>query len=120
MAQPASIVDLLQAGMKAEGARQKAIASNIANIETPGYRRLDIKFEELLTKALKSPGRTTVNDIEPEVYRPRNTPVRSNGNDVNMEAEVGNLVKNSLRYTAYVRLMQKRFMQIEAAISLRM
>jgi flagellar basal body rod protein FlgB len=35
-----------------------------------------------------------------------------------MEMEVGNLVKNSLRYTAYVRLMQKRFTQIEKAISL--
>jgi len=120
MAQSVSIVDLLEAGMKAEGVRQKAIASNIANIETPGYRRLDIKFEELLTKALKSSGKTTVNDIEPEIFQPRNTPVRSNGNDVNMEIEVGNLVKNSLRYTAYVRLMQKKFAQIEAAISLRM
>jgi len=120
MAQSVNIVDLLQAGMKAEGARQKTIASNIANIETPGYRRVDIKFEELLTKALNSSGTATIDDIEPEVYQPRDTSVRSNGNDVNMEAEVGNLVKNSLRYTAYVRLMQKKFAQIEAAISLRM
>jgi len=119
MAQSVSIVDLLQAGLKAEGARQQTIASNIANIETPGYRRLDIKFEELLTKALKSPGSVTIHDVEPETYRPKNTPVRSNGNDVIMEAEVGNLVKNSLRHTAYVRLMQKRFRQIEAAISLK-
>ena len=119
MGQSVSIVDLLQAGMKAEGARQKAIASNIANIETPGYRRLDIKFEELLTEALESSGRTTISDIEPEIFQPQNTPVKSNGNDVNLEAEVGNLVKNSLRYTAYVRLMNKKFAQIEAAISLR-
>jgi len=120
MAQSISMVDLLEAGMKAEGARQKTIASNIANIETPGYRRLDIKFEELLTKALKSSGRKTISDIEPEIFQPQDTPVKSNGNDVNMEAEVGNLVKNSLRYTTYVRLMQKKFAQIEAAISLRM
>jgi len=119
MADSVSIVDLLQAGMKAEGLRQKAIASNMANIQTPGYRRIDVKFEEMLEKALESPGKASVSDIEPEVYQPLNTPVRSNGNDVNMEAEVGNLVKNSLRYTAYVRLMQKRFTQINAAISLR-
>jgi flagellar basal-body rod protein FlgB len=119
MAQSVSTVDLLEAGMKAEGARQKTIASNIANIETPGYRRFDVNFEQLLTEALKSSGRTAISDIEPELYQPQDTPVRDNGNDVNLEAEVGNLVKNSLRYTAYVRLMQKKFAQIEAAISIR-
>ncbi|UCD52092.1 MAG: flagellar basal body rod protein FlgB [Phycisphaerales bacterium] len=118
MAQSGNIVELLEAGMKAERLRQKTIASNLANIETPGYRRLDVKFEELLAKALKSPDAGDVNEIEPEIYRPLNTAVRSNGNDVDMETEVGNLVKNSLRYTAYVRLMQKRFTQIEKAISL--
>jgi flagellar basal-body rod protein FlgB len=119
MAQSANIVDLLQAGMRVEAVRQKTIASNIANIETPGYRRFDVKFEELLLKALKSPDRTPIGEIEPEIFQPRDTPIRANGNDVNMEAEVGKLVKNSLRYRAYVRLMQKKFAQIEAAISLR-
>jgi flagellar basal-body rod protein FlgB len=118
MAQSGNIVDLLEAGMKAERLRQKTIASNIANIETPGYRRLDVKFEELLAKAVKSPGSGAIDEIEAEIYEPLNTAVRSNGNDVDMEAEVGNLVKNSLRYTAYVRLMQNRFTQIERAINI--
>lgn len=118
MAQSGNIIDLLGAGMKAERLRQQTIASNIANIETPGYRRLDVKFDELLAKALKSPGSADLDEIEPEIYQPLDTAVRSNGNDVSMETEVGNLVKNSLRYTAYVRLMKKRFTQIETAISL--
>jgi flagellar basal-body rod protein FlgB len=117
MAQSGSIVDVLEAGMRAERVRQKTIASNIANIETPGYRRLDIKFEELLAKALESPGSVDVGDIEAEMHQPQNTPVKSNGNDVSLEAEVGNLVKNSLRYTAYTRIMRKKLDQIETAIS---
>ncbi|HPC94863.1 MAG TPA: flagellar basal body rod protein FlgB [Sedimentisphaerales bacterium] len=117
MTQSNNIVDLLEAGIKAEGLRQRTIASNMANIETPGYRRLDVRFDELLAKALKSSGAADLEKIEPEIYEPRNTAVRENGNDVSMEAEVGNLVKNSLRHTAYVRLMQKKFTQIEAAIS---
>jgi len=48
------ITDLLEAGIKAEGLRQKAIAGNMANLETPGYRRIDVKFEELLAKVLDS------------------------------------------------------------------
>jgi flagellar basal-body rod protein FlgB len=116
MAQSGSIVDLLEAGMRAEHLRQKTIASNIANIETPGYRRFDVKFQELLKKALASGGSPEIGDIEPEVYQPESTPIKSNGNDVNLEAEVGNLVKNSLRYTAYTRLMRKKFDQIETAL----
>ena len=118
MAQSGNMVALLEAGMRAEKLRQQTIASNIANIETPGYRRLDVKFDKLLAKALKSPDSPNLDEIEPEIYQPLDTTVRSNGNDVHMEAEVGNLVKNSLRYTTYVRLMQKRFRQIEGAISL--
>lgn len=118
MAQSGNIVDLLESGMRAERLRQQTIASNVANIETPGYRRLDVKFDEMLAKALKSPGSANLDEIEPEIYQPFDTPVRSNGNDVNLEAEVGNLVKNSLRYGAYVRIMRNRFTQIETAIKL--
>jgi flagellar basal-body rod protein FlgB len=50
------IVELLQAGLKAETMRQQAMANNVANIQTPGYRRLDVQFEKLLAKAIESGG----------------------------------------------------------------
>lgn len=114
-----SVTDLLQVGIRAEGLRQQAIASNIANIETPGYRRTDVKFEDLLAKALRSPGEVDLHEIEPETFQPGNTPVKSNGNDVDLDTEIGELVKNSLRHTAYVRLLRRRFTQIEEAINIR-
>ena len=119
MPEPGSMIDLLEAGIKAEGLRQKTIAGNIANIETPGYRRFDISFEETLAKALGSSGTLDPDELEPEIYQPMNTPLRSNGNDVNLETEIGELVKNSLRHTAYVRILRKKFSQIQAAIGLR-
>lgn len=119
MPQASSIIDLLEAGIRAEGLRQKSIASNIANLETPGYRRLDVKFEEMLARALDSSGAVDPDAFEPELYQPENTPIRSNGNDVNMEAEIGELLKNSLRHTTYIRLLQKKFSQIQAAITTR-
>lgn len=114
-----SMVDLLEVALKAESLRQKTIASNMANMETPGYRRLDVRFEELLDKALRSDGAADLEEIEPEIYLPKNTPVRANGNDVEMEAEVGELVKNSLRHTAYTRLLHKKLLQVETAINIR-
>jgi flagellar basal-body rod protein FlgB len=119
MAKTSNIVDFLQAGIRAEHLRQKAIASNIANIETPGYRRIDIKFEELLIKALDSSGTADVSEIEPQIYKPKQTPVKANGNDVTLEVEVGNMVKNSLRHKAYVRLLGKKYNQIDLAINIK-
>ena len=119
MAETGSIVDLLEAGIRAEGLRQKTIASNIANLETPGYRRVDVKFEELLDKALDSPGTVDLSEIEPQLHQPKQTPVKSNGNDVSLETEVGEMVKNTLRHKAYIRVLNKKYRQIELALNTR-
>jgi len=114
-----NIINILDAGIKAETLRQKAIANNVANAETPGYRRIDVKFEDLLTKHLSKNGEVDIRDIEPEIFQPKDTAVKSNGNDVNWQNEVGNMVKNSLRHKAYVRLLEKKYRQIELAIDVR-
>ena len=114
-----NIIDQLQAGIKAESLRQKAIASNVANIETPGYRRIDVRFEELLAEAIESGHLNDVMDIDPEFFQTMNTPVKSNGNDVSLENEVGQMVKNTLRHKAYIKLFRGRLSQIELAINTR-
>ena len=116
MASTDSIMDLLDAGMRAEGLRQKAVASNVANIETPGYRRVDVKFEQFLAKALQSSDSLDLDDVEPQLYQPRQTATKSNGNDVDLELEVGEMVKNSVRQKAFVRLLAKKYHQIDLAI----
>ena len=118
VAKTSNIVDLLDAGVRAESLRQKAIASNIANIETPGYRRIDVKFEELLNKALDSSGAVDLAEIKAQLHRPKQTPVKSNGNDVNLEAEVGEMVKNTLRHKVYIRLFNKKYSQMELAMNI--
>ncbi len=110
------IIDIIEAGIRAESLRQKAISNNIANLETPGYRRIDVKFEELLAKCLKSGDITDLSKIVPHFYRPEQTPVKSNGNDVNYEAEVGQMIKNTIRHKAFIRLLNKKYKQIELAI----
>ena len=117
MSKTNSIIALIEAGIKAESLRQKAIANNIANLETPGYRRIDVKFEELLAKSLDSSGSVDLSKLEPQIYRPKQTPVKSNGNDVSLESEVGAMIKNSLRYTLYIRLLNKKYRGIESAIN---
>ena len=105
--------------MRAESLRQKAIANNIANLETPGYRRIDVKFEELLAKILNVAGEADLHEVVPQIHQPKQTPVKSNGNDVNFESEVGQMVKNSLRYKAYIRLLNKKYKQLELAMDIK-
>ena len=114
-----SIVELIEAGLRAEALRQQAIANNVANLQTPGYRRLDVKFKRLLVKALESGGEFDIEEFEPEVYQPKNTAVKPNGNDVNLENEVGEMVKNSLRQKALIRLLNKKYSQIDQAVNSR-
>ena len=111
-----SIVDLINAGLQAENVRQKAIANNFANFETPGYRRLDVKFEEILAACSGSSDQVDLSLSEPEIYEVKQTPVKANGNDTSLEVEVGELIKNSLRHQAYIRLLSKKYNQIELAI----
>jgi flagellar basal-body rod protein FlgB len=117
MSKTSNILDLIEAGIRAESHRQRAVANNIANLETPEYRRIDVKFEELLAQALASSGNVELSEIQPQIYQPKQTPVKSNGNDVSLEVEIGEMVKNSLRYKTYIRLLNKKRRQIELAMN---
>ena len=115
MADDLSIMNYLEAGIRAEGARQSAIASNIANMKTPGYRRVDIKFREILANAIDN-GEKDVSALKPVLYKPKTTRVNDEGNDVAMDMEVGEMVKNSLMHKTYMLLLRKKYRQIESAI----
>ncbi len=114
-----SMVDLINAGIQVENFRQKAIASNFSNFETPGYRRVDVKFEELLDACSGKTDSGKLSGAEPEFYEPRSTLVKADGNDINKEVEVGEMIKNTLRHKAYIRLLNKKYAQIELAIGAR-
>lgn len=119
MADDGTIRSGLEAALRAERLRQSAIANNIANMNTPGYRRLDVSFEDLLNRALASEDPAEIRNLTAELFQPRNTPVDSRGNDVTLDNEVGEMVKNSLRYQTLIRLLRKKYSQIELAINSR-
>jgi len=119
MSEANNIIDLINAGVRAENIRQKAIASNFANLETPRYRRVDVKFKELLAACSGKSEFGEIDNAEPELYEPRDTPINADGNDLSLEGEVGHMIKNSLRHKTYVRLLNRKYAQIELAIGTR-
>ena len=114
-----NIVNVLEAGLRGSTLRQKVIANNIANLNTPGFRRHDVRFEETLAKVLDAPGARPEDlaGVEGEIYRPMNTPVDRKGNDVNVDVEVGELMKSVTRHKAYLRLLNKVYKQMELAMT---
>ncbi|HHT9126575.1 MAG TPA: flagellar basal body rod protein FlgB [Candidatus Brocadiia bacterium] len=110
---------LLEKVIDASVIRHKVIANNIANVNTPGYKRLDTSFETELKAALKGSGSSDISSIKPKVVVAKNTEKtsqRNDGNNVNIEEEVSELVKNALSYNVFVQLMSKKFAMLKSAI----
>jgi len=110
-------IDMLQAGLKATGMRGRALANNIANMHTSGYRRYEVEFEQLLARELARDEKVDLRKLAPKLYRPMNTPLNAEGNDVDIDHEVGQMVKNGAMYRTYMKMLGKMYQQIEAAIS---
>ena len=100
--------------------RHKAIAHNVANVNTPGYKRYEVRFEEKLNQALGwareiTLGRTHPKhlpaatwDLEPEVNREEFTTMRHDGNNVDIEREMVCLAQNSLDFDMALRQLGSR------------
>ena len=118
MIKDSTILNLLESGMRAEGLRQQTIANNIANLNTEGYRRSDINFEEILNKAIEKQEPIEAETLNPEIVQPLNTPLNEFDNDVSLDNEVGEMVKNTIRHRTYMLLLKKKYQQMETAIRL--
>ena len=115
MSEAPNILHLIEAGLRLEAAQRSSSARNLANVSTPGFRRCEADFEAFLAEAMAAePGR--LDAVEAELFEPRTTPVNGQGNDVDMDLEVGQLVKSSVRYRTFLRLLGTTYRQMELAI----
>ena len=111
-----NLLNYLQAGISAEAKRLSVTANNMANMNTDGYRKFEVKFDEAFAKLIEADEDVNPNDIEAELYQPKNTPLNAMGNDVNIHTEVGNLVKNTIRHKTFVRILAKKYEQYNLAM----
>lgn len=107
--------------LDASAARQKTIANNIANVETPGYKRRCVSFEEELKRVLdrKNPNqvREGLRSLTPTTEIDALSPSRADGNNVNIDVEISDLAKTSLKYRAAAVLLGGKTGMLRAAIS---
>jgi len=115
MADVGRIENLLQRALGAAELRQSVIAHNLANVETPGFRAKRVLFEELLAEASGNGASETTSDVAAQIVESV-ARAGSDGNNVSVEDQVGQLMKNSALFKTYTRILAKRYKQIEAAI----
>ncbi|QEH69616.1 flagellar basal body rod protein FlgB [Cellulosilyticum sp. WCF-2] len=100
-----SDIDLMNTAISATMLRKSIISENISNVDTPGYKRKDVRFETILEKEIKKGGTAGLNlkDIEPEIYTDyANSSYRLDGNNVDIDVEMAEEAKVSARYNALV------------------
>lgn len=98
--------------------RHRVIAHNIANLNTPGYKRSYVVFSEELLQAKKGLPLARTHDAHlpgrqkpagPAVKKELSTTSRSDGNNVDLDREMLDLVINQLRYNALVQQVAERY-----------
>lgn len=112
----------LKKGLDAGALRQRVAANNIANLNTPFFKKSTVSFEGLLKKAMgRAPvemvtshpahiGRTPLlAELKPEVKLNRATSMRQDGNNVDIDEEMTGLAANSIQYQAVARVLGERY-----------
>jgi flagellar basal-body rod protein FlgB len=117
--QPSS--ETLESYLRLTGAREKVISSNMANIDTPGYRTRDINFESELNRAMSDASFRTADDtgtiqMLPVVRQVQGLMERPDGNNVNLDRQGLEMAETQLRYQLAIQLLKRHFHQSLSAI----
>jgi len=107
-----STQQLLEAAMRGSWQRQTALTSNIANADTPGYKRQEVNFESELQSAMKGEPLEQV-EFQTEVQPEEDGP---NGASVSVDQESAKLAENGLDYQALTQVLGARNSILSAAI----
>ena len=105
------IAGSLEQYMTLVSARQKLVASNIANADTPGYKTKDIDFQSEFQNALSGGGESS-----PAVLEVSGLTVKNDGNNVNLDREARLLAENALRFSVASNLLRSQVKIVRMAI----
>lgn len=125
------ILNILEKGLDASSLRQKVLADNVANVDTPGFKRSDVNFQEVLGQALGEENNRTglplkrtspqhlpgSNEIAATgVVTEQNTSLRNDGNNVDIDREMANVAENGIYYNSVTRAISAEIALLRMAI----
>ncbi|MYL19186.1 flagellar basal body rod protein FlgB [Halobacillus litoralis] len=115
----------LHGALDYSAAKNRAVSSNIANADTPGYKAEGVAFKDILaektsfqTKITRA-GHIDFNaDADPSftTYKKHATSYHPNGNNVDIDKEMNELAKNQIQYQALVERMNGKFQSLQSVL----
>jgi len=113
----------LERALDGAAIRQKVITNNIANVDTPGYKRSDVSFQDQLKQSMRSGGSIPLSVTNPShmsssassptlpftVIQDTGSSFRNDGNNVDIERETVEMAKNDIYYNTAVQILNGRF-----------
>lgn len=127
-------IELLQRAMSVTVYRRGVIADNVANSDTPGFKRSVVNFETELARAFESEGQRKIpallsdprhipfdrvtdwRDVRPRKVLDYTTSSKNNGNNVDLEEELMLELQNQLNYDLYTGAIANQFSQINLVV----
>lgn len=116
-------INIMDKAADASWKRESAISNNIANADTPGYKRQDVDFESQLKQAMRSTrfksvdarvGAINDTELETRVYTDASGfSYRLDGNNVDIDTETARLAENQIRYNGLVQSMNEEFTNLK-------
>ena len=121
-----SYINVLDRAADASWTRETVIGNNIANVDTPGYKRQDVAFEDVLKRELKSSKYETLqkavdnvslNKLEGRTYTDyASYSYRLDGNNVDIDTENVELASEQLRYQTLTSAVSNEFTRMNTAM----
>ena len=119
-------INILDRAADASNMRNELISNNIANVVTPGYKRKDLNFENVLRAEIAGDNlNKAVTDLnkdlsvlEPRVFTDNaSLSYRLDGNNVDISTEEAYLAENQIKYQALIDLMNQEFARYKSVLS---
>lgn len=118
-------VNVLQKAAGASWTRNDILANNIANVDTPNFKRKDVQFETYLMSSLSGGDSLDANiaemdldELQPTTYVDQaNLSYRLDGNNVDINTESAELAKNQLKYYTLLDSMSQEFSRLKSAMT---
>lgn len=123
---------VLKKALDAQATRQRAHAQNIANAETPGYRRVAVDFESELQSVLgdenagsmartdprhmNTGGAGSLADLQPRIRIEQPEGEQDGVNGVSIDEEMAEMAETQIRYLAALELLKRRYVNLKTAI----
>jgi flagellar basal-body rod protein FlgB len=101
----------MKSALDALALRQRVIADNIANVDTPGFLAGRVSFEDALAAAVERGSGTAATRVSRSLE-----PTRTNGNNVNLDTETVSNIDTNLRYQIATRAVDGQYQAIRAAM----